>query len=208
MDTTKFVGHLDIQGNLTVRGTVPSVLRSTLQQEDLAKYPVPWTSWRVFDAFQTNTPGTPASDDLGITGGTWGTNSPKLTTGDVKTTSPTMYARAVVSLPPEYVEGETVVLRIHAGMLTTVADTSANLDVEAYIMDREGLVSGSDICATAAQSINSLTFADKDFTLTATNLDPGDQIDIRVKIAVVDGATGTAVEAAIGSVELLCDIKG
>jgi hypothetical protein len=53
-----------------------------------------------------------------------------------------------------------------------------------------------------------VTFADKNFEITATGLSPGDQLDIRITVAVVDAATGTAVEAALGAVELCLDIKG
>jgi hypothetical protein len=93
-------------------------------------------------------------------------------------------------------------------MLTTVADTSATIDVEAYESAKTTLKTGSDLVTTAAQSINSLTFADKAFDLTVTDLSPGDQLDIRFTVAVVDAATGTAVTAALASVELLLDIKG
>jgi hypothetical protein len=62
------------------------------------------------------------------------------------------------------VAGETITLRLSAGMLTTVASSSCTVDVEMYLTNRESLVSGSDLCATSATTINSLTFANKDFT--------------------------------------------
>jgi hypothetical protein len=93
-------------------------------------------------------------------------------------------------------------------MKTTVAGTSATLDLEVYRSGKELVVSGSDLYPGAAQSINSTTLADKDFPLTATSLLPGDMLDIRLAIATVDGATGTAVIGVVGAVELLCGIKG
>jgi hypothetical protein len=113
----------------------------------------------------------------------------------------------LVQLPPEYDDGETVQIRVHGGMKTTVSDTTATVDVECYESDKERGIS-ADLCTTSAQTINSLTFGDDDFTITATSLVSGDVLDIRITVAITDGATGTAVLGEIGSVELLCDIRG
>lgn len=199
-----------IQGNLSVYGDrLPSFDRSELTQDNLAVYPIPHVDWRVWDAMQTNLPGTPATDDLGLIGGTFATGVPSIQTGDLKNAgATTRYARCQVQLPPEYVAGETVTLRVNAGMITTVASVSATIDFEVYKSGRGVLVSGSDICATAATSINSVTFGDKSFTITATTLNPGDVLDIRMAIAVNDSGTGTDVIGCAGEVALLLDIKG
>lgn len=200
-------GDLRVTGNLTVNGSVPDVSRAEINQEALVVYAVPITELRVFDAMNTLLPGTSSADDLAISGGTFGTNSPKVTTGDVKASTITRYARFLFPLPAEYDDAETVTLRVSAGMETTVADTSATVDVECYRSDRETGI-GSDLCATAAQSINSLTFGSKDFTITPTTLGTGDVLDVRLTVAVTDSATATAVIASIGAVELLLDIRG
>lgn len=131
-----------------------------------------------------------------------------LQTPDLKALGATSnYARFAVTLPPNYVGGETVVLRVSAGMLTTVADTTATLDLVCHQLDEDTTVQ-ADICATAAQSINSLTFADKDFTITATALSAGDVLDCRLVTAVNDGATATAVIACVAAIKLVCDTQG
>jgi hypothetical protein len=163
----------------------------------------------VWDAYQTNLPGTSANDDLGLIGGTFATGSPSIQTSDLGGAGATSrYARAMIPLPVEYVDGETVILRFRAGMVTTVADTTATLDVEAFESDREAGI-GADLCATAATTINSTTLADKDFTITATTLAAGEWLDVRIHIAINDaGDGGAGITGIIGSAELLCDIKG
>lgn len=201
-------GDQRITGNLSIGGMFsPLIPRSWLAQDDNAIYAVPLVDLRVFDALATNLPGTSANDDLALVGGTFGSASPKISTGDVKASSVTRYARFQFQLPPEYVAGQSVTVRLHAGMTTTAADTSATVDVECYESDAEAGV-GSDLCTTNAQSINNVTWADKDFIVTPSGLVAGDVLDIRITVAVVDGATGTAVIADIGKISMLLDVKG
>lgn len=206
----QFPGDVLVLGNLQYTGSLlPGVARSGLTQDTSQSYWLPWDGFRVWDAVATNLPATPASDDLGLIGGTWGTGVPSIQTGDLKAAgSTTRYARCQFQLPPEYVTGTGLVLRLHAGMITTIAGTAATVDVEVYKSGKEFLVSGSDLCATAATSINSTTLADKDFAITGTGLVAGDQLDIRLAILVNDAATGTAVIGCIGSAEMLLTIRG
>jgi len=201
-------GDLRVAGDLFVDKDIPDIPRSSLTQDVLAEFSVPFTECRVHDAITTLLPSAGATDDLGLYGGTFGTNSPKLSTGDLKAAgATTRYARFQVVLPAEYDAAQTLKLRASAGMETTVADNTATVDFEVYKSDREAGV-GSDLCTTAAQSCNSLTFADKDFTIDPTGLAAGDVLDVRVALAVNDAATGTVVQATIGEIQLLADIKG
>ena len=205
-----FPGSVDVRSDLTLRGNIlPALSRTALAQNDNQVYQIPLTSAKVWDAAATNLPGTSATDDLGLETGTWGTDVPHITTGDLKAAgATTRYCLLELVLPPNYVAGQTVTLRISSGMETTVSDTTSTIDVEAYLASRDGTVDGADICATAAQSNNSLTFADLDFTITATGCDPGDQLFVRIAAAVNDAATGTAVISTIGAIELLLDTQG
>lgn len=211
METQRIPNDCIVDGTFSAAGAISfaaGLTRSELQQEDLAEYAVPLTDCRVWDALQTNLPGTSAADDLGLIGGTFGAASPSLQTYDVKAAGAvTLRCRLQMRLPVEYQAGETVRIRLHAGMKTTVADTTCTVDVEAYKSDKEAGI-GSDLVTDAAQSINSLTFADKDFNLTPTALEPGDVLDVRLSIACNDAATATAVIGCIGGITLACDIKG
>lgn len=152
-------------------------------------------NWRVWDAIQTAI-GAAGNDDLGITTGTFGTASPVITAGDVKAANVTRYARQIIRLPDDYVAGTDLTLRFLAGMVTTVSDGTATLDVSAHRTVGDGTV-GADLVTTNAQSINSLTAANKDFVVAGATLLPGDQLDIRIVIAAVDTATGTAVTPTV-----------
>ena len=217
-----FDGDVRVTGELTANSfglTVASITnsdvkanaaiaRTKLAQDTVQPYTLPLTQFRTWDALATNLPGTAATDDLALDNATFGTGSPHLTAGDLKAAGATSrYARAHVVIPMEYDDGETCNLRVHAGMLTTVADTTCTVDVECYRSDEETGIS-ADLCTTAATTMNSLTFADVDFTLTPTTFVSGDTLDIRITIACNDAATGTAVEPVIGAVQLLCDVKG
>lgn len=199
-----------VTGNIAVKDTGVSAQTRTsiLKQDALAMFPVKFTDLRVWDAFQTNLPGTAATDDLALVGGTFATSPPTISAGDCKALGATSrYARFMVELPECYEAGETVTISLSAGMVTTVASVSCTVDVECYEIDKIGGI-GSDLCTTSATTINSLVFAAKAFTITPSGLTAGDVLDVRITIAVNDGATGTAVTPTIAGIDLLCDIKG
>ncbi len=183
------------------------VVRASLDQEDLVPYTIPLTSLRVHDALQTNLPGTAAADDMAIITGTPGTNAPTLQGVDFGGTSTDEKGSFEFVLPAEYVAGETITCRLLAAMLTTISDGTATVDVEAWKVAATGLV-GSDLCATAAQSINSLTPANKDFTITPTGLVAGDKLMIRLAFGGSDTGNLGVMIPAILNVQMLLDVKG
>jgi len=212
LDTTLSVpSNLDVQGNLQVRGTMPTIARSTLEQDNFAVFTVPLTDCRVWDAVATVLSGTAASDDLALTTGTWGTAGPFLSTGDVKALgTTTRRCRFMFQIPPSYVNGQSVRINLYAATPTTVADTSATLDVEAFEIDKNSasLVSGSDLVTTSAQSINFIATTAYSFDLTSTSLSKGDWLDVRISITIVDAASVTGVLGTISTIDFLLDIKG
>lgn len=203
---------LSIRGNLDISsGTFTAkdgqLARAKLTQEDLSAVGIPLHDMRVWDDLNALLPGTAATDDLAFIEGTWGTDAATLQSSDGKATTVTQRARFMVSLGNEYVAGETVQIRVRGGMITTISDTTATVDLEVYVNDGDGGV-GADLCATAAQDINSLTKSNNDFTITSASLVHGDVLDVRMTVAITDGATGTAVIGEISNIKLLRDIKG
>jgi len=211
MSVVPFPDDVSIGGNLRVAGSIqPAKARSAiLELAELQAFTVPMSIWRKHDAYATFLTGTPAADDLGLVGGTFNTNAPSLQTDDFGENGAEVayYARGEIQLPAEYVAGQSVVLRLHAGMLTAVADQSCTVDIEVYKSDEDGTSTG-DICADApvADNMNSLVFDDVDFTITPTTLSPGDLLDVRIKVTADDNATAVCT-ACIGSVQLLCDVR-
>lgn len=203
---TLYPGEGTIVNSMVSAGA--AIARSKLQQNALQKYIVPWSAFRVHDAIETLLPQPSANDDFGWPPTqTFGTVAPYLRSYDLKTLTQAVYARAQFYIPPEYDSGQTITLRIRAGMVTTVAGTSATIDAEVHKADRDGAV-GADICATAAKSCNTLVTADYDFTITPTGIVPGDWFDFRLALSVVDAATGTAVIGCVYEVAFLLDIRG
>ena len=184
-----------------------NIERSKMELKTGRSFPVNQCDFRVWDALSSLLPSAGANDDLGLVTGTYGTNAPLIQTGDLKAAgATTRRARVLIPLPDNYADGESVVLRCNAQMVTTVADTSATIDIEAYRLLTDGTLS-ADLCATSAASINSLTLGSDDFTITATTLVAGDVLDVRVSITVTDGATVTAVIGSLHRLILRCSVR-
>jgi hypothetical protein len=194
------ISNVDIAANANIEVT-------KLEQRVLAEYHVPWSAFRVWDAIQTNAVGTPATDDLALVQGTWGSAVNKLSAGDLKALgATTRRVYFAVAVPPNYDDGQTIKLRFRAKMETTVADTSCTIDAEAYIANDGTLT--SDLVATSATSMNSLTVANYEFTLSSGSIDPGDLIEVRLSIACNDAASATAVTPVVYEVALVADTRG
>ncbi len=211
MAASTFPDGIQVNGNIQrARDSVisPGISRTEQIQSDLQEYPILATDWRVWDAFASLLPAASAADDLGLYAGAFATGCPNVATGDVKTLTVTRYARALFQVPLEFVSGQRIILRANAGMVTTVSSGAATVDFQVYKLAEDTLITGADLCATAAQSCRSLTFAELAFNITTTTISPGDVLDIRLAIDVIDAASGTAVIAALGAMKVAVDIKG
>jgi len=152
--------------------------------------------------------GTPAENALMIVGGTHGTNAPSLQTPDFKNNhaAATYTTRGEIQLPWEYIAGQSVTIRLHAGMLTTETDVACTVDLTVYKSDEDSTSTG-DLCATAATDMNSDVFSDLDFTITASTLSPGDLLDVKITVSADNDDDAGDMRACIGSVQLLCDVR-
>lgn len=206
---TTLTGPVIIDGSLTVSGGIsPRRGRSEIEQQNLVAYPRRFSDLYCWDAPADKLPDLSADDNLGLEPGTFGTNQVSAQTYNMASQgAKTLYFGDEFSLPPEYVGGESIQIQIAAAMLTTLADVSCTVDVECRKVGRNNTV-GSDLCTISAQSINSLSFANKTFDITSTLLLPGDRLEVRVAIAVNDASNATVVKACIAAYDFLLDIKG
>lgn len=109
------------------------------------------------------------------------------------------------TLPPEYVAAGDVKVRVNSKVDGSGTLGTCTVDIEAY-EQADGAV-GSDICATAAQDIDA-TYANDDFTITATGLVAGDKLTIKLTTSVEETGNSNPLEAHIDEVALLLDVKG
>lgn len=185
-------------------GTIGTLARSGLNEDALSPFPVGLDAFRVWDAPGTLPVTSAGNDDLALTYNTFLTAAPTFETADAKAATKTQKIGFQIKVPECYVAAGDAKIRVAANMKTTVSDTTATIDVQAARI----LAPTVDLVATAAQSINSLDAAYKDFVLTVTDLVPGDVLDVVVTIAITDSATATAVIGQLRSVTGLFDIKG
>ncbi|MBS0207228.1 MAG: hypothetical protein JSS49_30495 [Planctomycetes bacterium] len=149
--------------------------------------------------------GTPAGA-LGLTVGTFATNSPKLIGEAASNNSKTDKCRFLFPLPVEYVAAGAVTVRIRCKETVGAATVATSIDCECYKSDKEAGI-GTDLCTTAAQDVTT-EFGNKDFVITPAGLAPGDLLDIQLTAVTNDtgGAVGTIIN--ITNVELLLDVQG
>ena len=175
-------------------------------QLDLQSYQILMTDLRVHDAMSTVLPAAAANDDMGVVTGTPGTAAPSVQGVDFGGASTDEKCGFQFQLPQTYRDGETITLRCHAGMLTTVSDGTATLDVECWPDDGDATVS-TDICSTAATSINSTTLANKDFTITPTGRVNGDLLNFRLTFGGSDTGNAGVMIPTVTKIEVLLDIN-
>jgi len=205
MATQRFDGDVEITGGIRVSGTYTGPInRSNLIADNTAVYPLALHTFRVHDAIQTNLPGTALADDLGVTSGAYGTDVPTIRSEDLNGDgTAASYARTSFTLPPEYVSGGTITLRIYAD---TQAG-AASVDAQVFQASKTSFqVTGSDLVTTSPTAISTV-FGAKDFVITPTSKVAGDTFDIR--IAVIGTTSTTALTIArIPNIEILLQVKG
>jgi len=192
---------------VTFNSTIVGLTRAKMLQEDLVAYPIPVYSLRNSAA--------PAGDVICITA-TSGNHILTYSAGVFGATSNAPSSSTVtdasvllIPLPPEYVAGQTVTIRVN-GKITAEPDPATaagkSLDINCYEITKTSGAKGADICATAARTLT-VTAAAYDFTITPTTLAPGDLLSVIIT-TVFEDDDGAAGKAQINGVEILLDIKG
>ena len=148
------------------------------------------------------------ADDLALITGTPGTDALTIQGSDFGGTTSAEKAAFEFVIPQSYRSGGAITVRAKAGVLTTISDNTLTLDVECWKDAGTGLV-GEDLCTTVAQDINSLTAANKDFTITPTGVVAGDRLIVRLSVAGDDsGNAGVMIPEISNVAVLIADFAG
>lgn len=107
-------------------------------------------------------------------------------------------AVACFVLPPTYVSGAAITVRVRAKKDTTLGTVTDTVDVVAKVV---GDTLGSDICTTAAQVLTT-SYVDYDFTVTPTSRVAGDILAIEVFGITNDTGGTTNKQVFISRVEM------
>lgn len=175
--------------------------RTNIVQDDAGTYTIPLGSVLAADGAALGASDTQGSGDHFIS---YSSGVLKLMGNSPASTTETDTSIVEFSLPPEYVDGETVTVRIN-GEYTSDGD-SKTLDVVAYESTATNATVGSDICDTSVKTLTG-TDAAYDFTITPTDLKAGDILVFEVTTVFQD-SDGSVGEAEINSIQVLLDVKG
>jgi hypothetical protein len=147
---------------------------------------LPLTSFRVWDAMATNLPAVAAANNLGLVTGTFLTDQPYITTGNVNATTATRRALAEYKIPENYQAGSPLTVyavwsRVDAAQVTATIDAEF-VKASAPTVDLTG--------NPAPTSVNGSTAGVAQWPIIATTLLPGDLCMIRMNLAMDDTAGG------------------
>ena len=173
------------------------------------KYPVPLEDLRKLnDAANAVLPNTATSAILGYIVGTIGTTGASVQTSDADGTTVTCIAQFTFELPAEYQAGQAISIVAEAGMKTNISNSTATLDFNCYYKSPADNTHSADLVSTSATTINSLTLSTKTFVVTPTSRVAGDQLAVKMTIAITDGGSGTAVLGMITNLHMLLGVRG
>lgn len=171
-------------------------IRSKMTLETNQEIGLPLLMWRDDDGQPMAAAA--SAGKFGQSVGGWGTGGIMLVGELANANTKTDQAFFELVLPQNYETGTdlTVVVQARVG---AALNTAATLDFEAYLSDENGGV-GSDLCATAAQSVNSATWAEYSFTITGTTLAPGRTVELYMQGVANDSGGTTNNGIQIGRV--------
>lgn len=174
-------------------------------QDDLKPYPIILTTFRKTAALSSLLGEVADCTNHALRGYSHGSESMYLKGYAAEGASTTERSRVLKELPAEYVAGQTVIIRVHS-KLSSAVEVSGTVALLVYKSDKEKGVS-ADLCETAAQP-NTTSWADYDFTITPTDLEPGDVLDIEITTVINNTGGAQEIDLFMGDVRLLCDVKG
>lgn len=179
-----FSGVMDAT-TIKLNGTsIGSALAATAAPLDLGL-----NDFRVIAAWKDPIADAPGSGLLGLTDTEGAPLLGNAASGNVKTDK----ALITFSLPPWYVAGSAITVRLRSKQATSLATASSKVDVDSFKVLADATL-GSDLCSTAAQQVTT-SYADYDFTITPTSRVAGERIHLVV--CCINDDTGGTVNTAM-----------
>lgn len=206
---SSFVSTVTFQDTVTfdTAPVVPAgaIARVKLTQEDAAAYPVSLMQCRSNTGLALTA--TEGAGIPSILGGGIGTGGLQIAGEVANNETETTTFSFEFALPPEYVSGETVTLRLRSSVAGAgTLGATKTIDVECYELGADGTV-GSDLCATAAGTLVDDVNTTFDFTITPTGLAAGDRLQVFVQTSILETATAD-LQAFVNYIAFLLDVKG
>ena len=184
--------------------------RSGLEQDASQVYKLPLMAFRNNDgsAMGVSAAATEFGIDAADGGGFWGNGNLTLNGTPANSTTATNYTAIEVPIPPEYDDGETIIVWVrirHNTAGSPTVDTAA-IDAEIYELGLDG-EPGADLNGSAEHTDVSSSWAYKSFTPNPADVVKGDKLLLVLKTTLAESG-GVDAWMEIGSVEVRLDIKG
>jgi hypothetical protein len=115
-----------------------------------------------------------------------------------------------VTLPPEYVDGGTITVRLPVSIVKTGSAVNNGSTVDVAVYKQASGAVGSDLSTTTAAATFAAvdTWYDKDFVITPTGLIAGDVLNLEITSSIVDSEAGAGtLRLNMGPPQILLDVK-
>ena len=180
------------------------LLAAQMTERSLAVHKIPVYKFRQADG--TALPATEAAGgfNLDLDGG-----NIRLLQGEVANGLPdseTSVGTWQFTLPPNYVAGGDIQVRLKCANIGAGTQTSCTLTIKAYKSDGNGVV-GSNLGPSDQTHSVKTTWYTKDFVITPTGLVAGDTLNIELTVVNIESASGNLVWTC-DEVAMLLDIQG
>jgi hypothetical protein len=192
-------------GDVLPASFLNAIPRANKLQEDAVSYPIPLTAFRWADGSIPDTTGAAGNPKL-VMGG-YGSGTGIFQGEDAQAALKTETLYFDFAIPECYVAAQTVTVKVSCRFndAGTNTESTKTIDCEAYEIAEDG-TAGSDICATAIQTITA-SMTSYSFTITATALAAGDMIRVFFQMKLQGDSNGV-LKAELGGATVDLDIKG
>jgi len=182
--------------------------RSNIETEASVRYQIPLMSWRDFDGSAMKVAGeSPTTSDFYIVAPGMGAGTRYIRGADAISNTKTSTTQREFCLPPEYVAGTDIELKIHIRYTGAGTAGTKTIDAEVYELTDAGAV-GADLNGDAIEDMTA-SFADTaGFTIDGSGLVAGDMLMIVIQAVLQETVGSDTIHVEIGSIELQLGIKG